>query len=337
MLAAEGANEVDDAYKFSWEGTYERPWEAVVETADGSLLSAGSVWDQSLGEQEVHIGVKRGVLRSLFFVVDASAAAGETDPEMRPSRLAVMIEAAQQFVNDFFEQNPISTIAVLATRGGRAEMLTEPSCNPRQHIDALKSLSADNGRGEASLQNALELARESLHAVPSFTTREVLVLSASLSSCDPGDIFATISALKREKLRCSIYSLQAEVFLCRKIASDTGGEYGVPTTPQHLRDLLHGLVPPWPTSAAGRAAEPASLIRVGFPKRQATIGQTLSFAPGAGANGATLSEAPFICPKCSVAHIECAIRGGLEALAAPSRNAYCGSPIVALCSSDCSS
>ena len=291
-----------DAASYAWEGIYERPWEAVRVGDDGSLQGADSQLRREA--REVQVGVKRGVLRSLFLVLDASRQASENDPEMRPSRLAVMVEAASAFVTDFFDQNPISTLAVIATRDGRADLLTELSCNPRQHLQALKTLGEDVGRGEASLQNALELARESLHAVPSFTSREVVMLSASLSTCDPGDIYATAAALKRDKLRTSIFSLLAEVHIYRRIAADTGGEFGVPVSVAHLRELVLALVPPRPTEATGGAAPSNSLIRVGFPQKRArAAGATIAFSPGGGM-AAVMADAPYTCPQCEASHTE---------------------------------
>ena len=175
-------------------------------------------------------------------------------------------------------------------------------------------MGGDNG-GDASLQNALELARESLQLTPSFTSREVVVLCASLSSCDPGDILATISALRRDKVRASIFSLLAEVFICRKVAADTGGDFAVPTSAAHLRDLLLSLVPPRPLSAAPNAAAAPSnsLVRVGFPrKRDRAAAPTLGFSPGGGAKP-TMCLAPYRCPQCDAAHTElpteCAVCG----------------------------
>ena len=295
----------DDVNHFSWEGFYARPWEAVVEAADGSLVvSGGSRGRMRAGEHQVHVGVKRGVLRSVFLIVDASRAASEADADFKPTRLAAIVEAASIFVAKFFEQNPVSTLAVIVMRGGCASQLSEPSCNPRQHLKALASLGAEGARadaGEASLQNALQLARESLHAMPGFTSREVLLLSASLSTCDPGNILTTIASLQRDKLRCSIVSLSAEVFVCRKIAADTGGDYGVPTSSDHLRELVLRQVAPRPILSGG-AAPSNALIRVAFPARQPSVAPTLGFAPGASAHAATVLHAPFRCPQCSAAH-----------------------------------
>ena len=91
-------NEVDeDVNHFSWEGIYARPWEAVVEAADGSLAAAGSSRKRSrVGARDVQLGVKRGVLRAIFLIVDASRAASEADPDMKPTRLAAMVESASR-------------------------------------------------------------------------------------------------------------------------------------------------------------------------------------------------------------------------------------------------
>ena len=223
----EGDDE-DPDQNYAWEGMVERPWEAVSQAADGTLLGASA--GRRRGQvRPVQVGVKRGMLRSLFLVLDASKQASENDADMRPNRLSVEVDVAIAFVRDFFEQNPISTLAVLVMRDMKAELLTELSCNPRQHLEALARLVEQGGRGEASLQNALELARESLHAVPSFTSREVVLLSASLSTCDPGDIHMTIAALRRDKLRTSVFSLLAEIYIHRRIAEVTAGEAGVVT------------------------------------------------------------------------------------------------------------
>ena len=210
MLESGGVDDEPDAASYAWEGSYERPWDAVRVAADGSMSGAHDSQRRAAGG-DVKIGVKRGVLRSLFLVMDASKHTSQPDALMLPSRIAVMVEAASAFVTDFFDQNPISTLAVIVTRDGRAELVTEPSCNPRQHLQALQRIIDEGSRGESSLQNALELARESLNSVPAFTSREVVMVSASLSSCDPGDIFSTASALKRDKLRTSIFCLLAEV------------------------------------------------------------------------------------------------------------------------------
>ena len=72
--------------------------------------------------------------------------------------------------------------------------------------------------GDASLQNALDVAVDGLAGVPPYGQREVLFLFAGLSSCDPGKAWA---------LGCRICSAKAlwmsgrapEVCLCKECAT----------------------------------------------------------------------------------------------------------------------
>lgn len=234
--------------EYEWEGSFERTWDAVQLGEDGQLRGGSSRFSRASAPRSVQLGVKRGMLRTLFLVVDCSRAAREQDGEMRPSRLAVMQEVGSLLISRYLEQNPISTLALLIMKNGRAESKTDPSCNARQHLGELGKIVASVCEGDASLQNALELAREALEAMPSFMSREVVLLSTSLSSCDPGDIHATIGALVKAKIRVSVFSLAAEVFICKRIAQQTSGTFGVATNPAHLRykanTLLCQLNPP---------------------------------------------------------------------------------------------
>ena len=196
--------------EYAWEQNFERTWEKVTVAPDGTLRTGvNRTWRAE--RPEVQENVKRGVLRTLFLVLDCSHHVLDSDLDMKPSRLAVMQDVCAEFITKFFEQNPISSLALLITKEGKAEMLTEPSCNARQHLQALQRLG--DCKGDASLQNVLELARQALESVASFVSREVLLLSASLSTSDPGDIHETIAHLKRQRVRCSVCSLLAEVYV----------------------------------------------------------------------------------------------------------------------------
>lgn len=50
--------------------------------------------------------------------------------------------------------------------------------------------------GEPSLQNTLDFAGRVLRPLPAHASRELLVLFASLTTCDPGDINTTIQVNK---------------------------------------------------------------------------------------------------------------------------------------------
>ena len=115
----------DDAALYAWEGIYERPWEAVEEASDGTLTGAAARRRYAAHAlQSAQRGVRRAVMRSVLLVVDCSRVACAEDAEMRPSRLAVMVEAASAFVTAFFDQNPISTLGLLVMRNGQASHLS---------------------------------------------------------------------------------------------------------------------------------------------------------------------------------------------------------------------
>ena len=55
--------------------------------------------------------------------------------------------------------------------------------------------------GDASLQNVLDLGVSMLGSIPPYGHRELLLLFAGLSTCDPGNIFESIKACKAAKMR----------------------------------------------------------------------------------------------------------------------------------------
>lgn len=165
--------------------------------------------------------IQRGIIRHLFLIIDLSEAMNEKD--LRPSRVELSLTYAQQFVIEFFDQNPISQLGIIITRDGIAEKLTELSGNPTDHIKVLKSKKNTETSGEPSLQNALQLARASMLGVPSHGSKEVLLIFGSLTTCDPSDIHETIDLLKKEMVRISIVGLAAEVQICRLLSESTKG------------------------------------------------------------------------------------------------------------------
>lgn len=147
------------------------------------------------------------------------------EKDLRPSRVELSLTYAQQFVVEFFDQNPISQLGIIVMRDGIAEKLTELSGNPSDHIKVLKSKKNTETSGEPSLQNALQLARASMLGVPSHGSKEVLIMFGSLTTCDPTDIHDTIDLLKKEMVRVSIVGLAAEVQICRVLCEKTKGKW----------------------------------------------------------------------------------------------------------------
>lgn len=129
------------------------------------------------------------------------------------------------FIEEFFDQNPICQLGIIVMKDKRAEKLSELSGSARKHVRSLKELNVS--QGEPSLQNGLDLARNSLKMLPSHASREIVVLMSSLTTCDPTDILVTIENLKKDGIRCSVVSLSAEIHVCRYLTEQTNGEHRI--------------------------------------------------------------------------------------------------------------
>ncbi|KAJ3035474.1 hypothetical protein HDV00_003723 [Rhizophlyctis rosea] len=248
---------------YAWEEEYKRSWDVLQEDEQGSLQGVVASLQQQMKRRRLHrdaATVQRGIIRHVYLGIDMSTAMVELD--LKPSRLECSLNLAEQFINEYFDQNPLSQLGVILTRNGLAEKITELSGNPSEHIEAIRKKENRLPQGEPSLQNMLELARTSLHHVPSHGSREVLVLYGALTTCDPGNILDTISLLKQDTIRVSMIGLSAEVQICRTICKETNGTYGVVINESHYKDLLFENVPPPPLAVAKNNS---NLIKMGFP------------------------------------------------------------------------
>ncbi|PGH16558.1 hypothetical protein AJ79_01664 [Helicocarpus griseus UAMH5409] len=278
-----------------------RTWETLVEGADGTisatvegLLEAGK--RKRLLRDTTPL--QRGIIRHLILVLDLSFAMAEKD--LRPTRYLLTLRYAQEFVQEFFEQNPISQLGVLGMRDGLAVRISDMSGNPTEHILAIQALLTKDPKGLPSLQNALEMARGALFHTPTHGTREVLIIFGALLSSDPGDIHTTIQTLVSDKIRVSIIGLAAQVAICRELCAKTNAGddsvYGVALNEQHFRELvMDATTPPVThhTTATGSAKDnPASLLMMGFPSR------TLDPFPSLCACHSTPSRGGYLCSRC---------------------------------------
>lgn len=98
----------------------------------------------------------------------------------------------ETFIEEFFDQNPISQMGIIIMHNKRAEKISDLTGNSRKHLNVLKCLSSTSLIGEPSIQNGLELAFKSLKLLPSHASREILIVMGSLTTCDPTDIYVTI-------------------------------------------------------------------------------------------------------------------------------------------------
>ncbi|KAG8213691.1 Ssl1-domain-containing protein [Butyriboletus roseoflavus] len=291
---------------YTWEASYTRSWDTVQEDETGSLQ--GAVEDlMARGRRRRHAhhlslllapaaAIRRTIIRHLILLLDLSTAM--MDRDMRPTRFDLSLQYAREFVVEWFDQNPLGQIGVVGMRGGIGERIGEMSGNPQDVLKSLSDRTKLEPAGEPSLQNAIEMARSSMSHLPTHSSREILIIFGSLTTCDPGNIHDTLDACVRSKIRISVVALAAEMKICRDMCDKTGGQFGVAMNEGHFKDLLFELVPPPAQRAVARAvgggANPAAdLMMMGFPTRLPD-----SSPPSLCACHSEMKSEGFLCPRC---------------------------------------
>ncbi|KAJ5149305.1 hypothetical protein N7448_000883 [Penicillium atrosanguineum] len=272
-----------------------RTWETLVEGADGTISSTVEGLLEAGKRKRLlkdTTPLQRGIIRHVILILDLSQSMSEKD--LRPTRYLLTLRYAQEFVREFFEQNPISQLGVLGLRDGLALRVSDMSGNPTEHLTAIQSLKIQDPKGLPSLQNGLEMARGALFHTPSHGTREVLVIFGSLLSSDPGDIHHTINTLIGDKVRVRIVGLAAQVAICRELCTRTNGgdetAYGVALNEQHFRELMMDVTTP-PASYSQKQSA-SSLLMMGFPSR------TVEARPSLCACHSKPSRGGYLCSRC---------------------------------------
>ncbi|NP_963875.1 general transcription factor IIH subunit 2 [Danio rerio] len=306
-----------------WEGGYERTWEVLKEDESGSLkATVEDILFQAKRKRvfESHGQVRLGMMRHLFVIIDSSRSM--EDQDLKPNRLTSTLKLMEHFVEEYFDQNPISQIGIITTKNKRAEKLTDLAGNPKKHITALRKAVDSTCVGEPSLYNSLNMALQTLKHMPAHTSREVLVIFSSLTTCDPGNIYELIKTLNGLKIRVSVIGLSAEVRVCTILTRETGGSYNVILDESHFKELLLLHVKPPPASSSSEC----SLIRMGFPQHViASLSDqdakpSFSMAHLDSSSEPELSLGGYYCPQCRAKYtelpVECKVCG-LTLVSAP--------------------
>ncbi|KAJ3415115.1 hypothetical protein HDV05_005523 [Chytridiales sp. JEL 0842] len=253
---------------YLWEESYKRSWDVLEEDEDGSLSTAvAGLLMQKRRRLLLNKDARpllRGLIRHLYLIIDLSQSMSDstTADHLRPNKLESALNVSEGFISEFFEVNPLGSLGVGVMRDGLGERISEMSGNVLEHQSAIRRRENREPRGEASLQNAMELARMSLMHIPSHGSREILIVFGSLSTCDPGDIFETIEKLKAEKIKVSIVSIASEMHICKTICSETGGNYAVVLNDVHFKELMTQNIAPQPLESKTAGT---SMIEMGFP------------------------------------------------------------------------
>lgn len=198
-------------------------------------------------------------MRHLTIILDMSTAMNQID--LKPNRFVCCVRLLEKFINDFIDLNPISQLCFIVTRNKRAEKISELSGNPKSHINALNTIKNNPCMGEVSMQIALQMAHSMLRYMPTHTSKEILFIMGSLTTCDPSNIHKTIDLLANDHIRSSVIGLSAEVFICKELSMKTKGVYNIALDETHFKDLLFQYVNPLPSTFTE-----STLIKIGFPK-----------------------------------------------------------------------
>ncbi|XP_056647580.1 general transcription factor IIH subunit 2 [Diorhabda sublineata] len=312
----------DDTKEYRWETGYEKTWESIKEDDEGFLqASVADIVQRAKRKRQSlkHGSQKLGMMRHLFILLDCSESMSSQD--LKPTRLICTLKLVEMFLEEFFDQNPISQVGIILMQNKRAEKISELAGNCRKHIKVINSLNRTSLQGEPSLQNGLDMAMSSLKLLPAHASREILVIMGSLTTCDPGDITKTIDVLKQEGVRCSVIGLAAEVHVCRLLADQTNGTYNVILDDIHFKDLLMQQVDPPPAAMCLES----NLIKMGFPHQLNVEGSeeplTMCMCHvDSSDDGSKLTTGGYYCPQCYSKYCELPVECracGLTLVSAP--------------------
>ena len=59
--------------------------------------------------------------------------------------------------------------------------------------------------------------------LPTHSSREILIIFGSLTTCDPGNIHETLDECVKQRIRISVVALAAEMKICRDLCDKTCG------------------------------------------------------------------------------------------------------------------
>lgn len=310
-----GSSDQKELAAHAWEDIGGHGWESAVrEDAEGRIIvSGGDSTADTIRRRRKRLEqndyaqrnrrVVRDMIRYLYVLIDCSRWVRDKDPVLPPgTRIDTTVQLLQEFVQEFYDQNPLSHLGFVILKNGEAEILTQLSSSSKAHKIALASVSqmvsseGPKGGGEFSLQNGLEVAGRSLGHQPRHGSREILIVCGALSTCDPGHILTeTLPRLKAASIRVSTFALGAEMNVCRKVAEESGGAIGVCLDKAHFRDWLLGQCVPPPALRQLQRDFACEMVQMGFPTRTKADIPTLVHATR---DTKLLARTAYTCPQC---------------------------------------
>jgi len=263
-MNADGMEQVPEGPKqYRWEAGYQRTWEVIKEAVEDDAQRANESKIEAVYRQledrskrkrmalTQKTGLKLGMLRHLYIVVDFSKAALQQD--LKPTRITVILQQTKQFIRNFFDQNPLGNIGLIITKERKANIMTPLSCTPKIHFYMLDNIAAMIKKdpdayclGEPSLQIALLKAATQLCMLDEYFSKEIVVIMNSLTTCDSGDVRETLDYMNENGVKINVIHLGAQVEICKTVAKTTGGKLVVPNNELEFEEALIKMSKPPP-------------------------------------------------------------------------------------------
>lgn len=150
-----------------------------------------------------------------------------------------------------------------------------------------------------SLLNGIKAALSDLVELPLHTSREIVTIMTSLTTCDSSSPETLIDEMCEKNIRCSILTLSADIYVCRKMAQATCGDSSCILNEEHYREQLMSYIDP--PSAFKKVV--GALIEMGFPHSKANEKEELLSMCACHLNKPgeehVISTKGYFCPKCN--------------------------------------
>ena len=220
-----------------------RSWDNVSIDKDGKIYQINNVFSYENEKTKLELrNKKRGLIRSIIIVIDLSER-GLEQHDFTISRLKMISNEIEQFIETFFDRNPISQIGIVGIYQGKGFVLSQLCGDVVKHIEIIRNINKITQFGEPSLQNGLNTAMSLLSTVAKYSTKEIILIYGSLNTID-SNLDKTILSLKKNKIMVSIVGLAASVRILDFIAKQTNGSYFVPLNDDHFHELIMNFIEP---------------------------------------------------------------------------------------------
>ncbi|KAL7677912.1 hypothetical protein ACOME3_004142 [Neoechinorhynchus agilis] len=246
-----------ETQSYAWEEAFEKGWQdndgvQYTDTSDLTYRTTLKILEQQLERRAGAASRHFCLLRHLFIILDVSRRM-HSEVDFSPNRLSCAVKLLKDFASKFFSNNPIGQIGIITTSHGKCRL----ACNltsslqtisncleeymncgrlEKQHAKSQLPFIFSNNekmnpadfvdksdkRDVITLQQSLDAAASILRHSPSGSSKEILLVTGSLGSVDPGDILnGTLPLLKNVGIQCYALSMAAECRILQHLCDAT--------------------------------------------------------------------------------------------------------------------